>query len=376
MNPGPIPYVLCPNCKSQVHIRKISCGCGYRLLKKRGRLPGSSSGRPVGTTTKAGFTASTGHPTADVDIEMNVPMGRPVGTTAEAGFNVSTGHPGHPIHDVDVEMNVPKGHPVGTTAEAGFNVSTGHPTADVDIEINVPIGRPVHDVDVEMNVPIGRPVHDVDVEMNVPIGRPVHDVDVEMNVLMGRPVGTTAEAGFNVSTGHPTADVDIEINVPIGCPVHDVDVEMNVPMGRPVGTTAEAGFNASLGRPNSSSISIGFSIENNCNIDTEDSDLFIEDNLSLLIEHIKQYDLPNAWNTNSLSLNDDLLVRAKKRIGQQVRFDAKPLGIGMCYCCGSVLWSRVDNSHTRLVNLDVHNESIPAVAYQSAMVISNRGYIS
>ena len=25
----------------------------------------------------------------------------------------------------------------------------------------------------------------------------------------------------------------------------------------------------------------------------------------------------------------------------------------MCYCCGSVLWSRVDNSHTRLVNLDV-----------------------
>ena len=264
MNPGPIPYVLCPNCKSQVHIRKISCDCGYRLLKKRGRLPGSSSGRPVGTTTKAGFTASTGHPTADVDIEMNVPMGRPVGTTAEAGFNVSTGHPtadvdieinvpiGHPVHDVDVEMNVPMGRPVGTTAEAGFNVSTGHPTADVDIEINVPIGHPVHDVDVEMNVP------------------------------KGRPVGTTAEAGFNVSTGHPTADVDIEINdvdieinVPISRPVHDVDVEMNVPMGRPVGTTVEAGFNTSLGCPNSSSISIGSSIENNCSIDTEDADLII-----------------------------------------------------------------------------------------------------
>ena len=61
---------------------------------------------------------------------------------------------------------------------------------------------------------------------------------------------------------------------------------------------------------------------------------------------------------------------AKKRIRQQVRFDAKPLGIGMCYCCGSILWSRVDNSHTRLVNLDVEDKTIPAVAYQHAMMIS------
>ena len=36
-----------------------------------------------------------------------------------------------------------------------------------------------------------------------------------------------------------------------------------------------------------------------------------------------------------------------------MRCDEKPLGIGMCYCCGSILWSRVDNSHTHLVNLDV-----------------------
>ena len=90
---------------------------------------------------------------------------------------------------------------------------------------------------------------------------------------------------------------------------------------------------------------------------------------------MKQYDLPTAWNTNSLSLNDELLVRAKKRIGQQVRFDAKPLGIGMCYCCGSVLWSRVDNSHTRLVNIDVDNKSVPAIAYQNAMKITNRGFL-
>ena len=37
------------------------------------------------------------------------------------------------------------------------------------------------------------------------------------------------------------------------------------------------------------------------------------------------------------------------------------------------MWSRVDNSHTRLVNLDVNDETIPAVAYRCAMVISGRG---
>ena len=56
-----------------------------------------------------------------------------------------------------------------------------------------------------------------------------------------------------------------------------------------------------------------------------------------------------------------------------MRFDAKSLGIGMCYCCGSILWSRVDNSHTCLANLDVEDKAIPAVAYQCAMVISGRG---
>ena len=45
---------------------------------------------------------------------------------------------------------------------------------------------------------------------------------------------------------------------------------------------------------------------------TEQDDMFIEDNLDLLIQYMKQYELPSSWNTDSLSLNDDLLVRAKK----------------------------------------------------------------
>jgi len=97
--------------------------------------------------------------------------------------------------------------------------------------------------------------------------------------------------------------------------------------------------------------------------------LFIEDDASKLTEHIMQYDLPNTWNTNKecLSLNDDMLNRCKKFIGQQIIFDSKPLGIGMCYCCGSILWSRVDNSHTNLVTVNIVEKNIRAVAYQKAM---------
>ena len=149
-------------------------------------------------------------------------------------------------------MNVPTGCPVGTTRNAGFSASTGSPTSDVDIEINVPPGHPV---------------------------------------------GTTRDAGFSASTGPPTSDVDIE---------------MNVPTGRPVGTTRDAGFSASTGRPDSSSDSnlVGDSY----NISTDETDMFIEDNLTLLIQYMKQYELPTTWNTDSLSLNDDLLVRAKNEL--------------------------------------------------------------
>ena len=338
LNPGPSCYVMCPNCNVHVHIRKKTCECGYRLFKKCGRLV---TGRPIGTTRDAGFNASKGHPTADVDIEMNVPSGRPVGTTRDAGFSASTGHP---TSDVDIEMNVPNGRPVGTTRDAGFSASTGHPTSDVDIEMNVPSGRPIGTTQ--------------DAGFSASTGHPTSDADVEMNVPTGRPVGTTRDAGFSASTGHRTSDVDIE---------------MNVPSGRPVGTTQDAGFSASTGRPDSSHKFNSCLLRSDYDMSTEQDDMFIEDNITLLIQYMKQYELPTSWNTDSLSLSDDLLVRAKKRIGQQVRFDAKPLGIGMCYCCGSILWSRVDNSHTRLVNLDVEDKAIPAVAYQRAMLISGRG---
>ena len=39
-----------------------------------------------------------------------------------------------------------------------------------------------------------------------------------------------------------------------------------------------------------------------------------------------------------------------KYVRKQIRFDSKPLGKAMCYYCGSILWSRVDNCHTNLVD--------------------------
>ena len=45
----------------------------------------------------------------------------------------------------------------------------------------------------------------------------------------------------------------------------------------------------------------------------------------------------------------------------------------MCYCCGSMLWSRLHNSHTHLVDFELPDEIIPAVAYQNAMKINGMG---
>ena len=179
-------------------------------------------------------------------------------------------------------------------------------------------------------------------------GRPVDTtIAAGFNATNGRKIGSTRDAGFDVSTGRPVGTT--------------LDAGFDASTGRPVGTTHDAGFNVSDGRP------LGTTHDNGA------KSSLIEDNAPELTEHIKQYDLPIMWNTNGecLSLNDELLNRGRKCIGQQVRFDSKPLGIGMCYCCGSILWSRVDNSHTSLVTVDIEEENIPALAYQKVMCHNN-----
>ena len=46
-------------------------------------------------------------------------------------------------------------------------------------------------------------------------------------------------------------------------------------------------------------------------------------------------------------------------------FDRKSLGVGVCYNCGHVLWSTVDDAHTFLVDKpsNMTREDAPASAY-------------
>ena len=43
----------------------------------------------------------------------------------------------------------------------------------------------------------------------------------------------------------------------------------------------------------------------------------------------------------------------------------------MCYCCGSILWSRVDNCHMNLVDIQIDDKSIPVIAYQKVLYQNN-----
>jgi len=47
----------------------------------------------------------------------------------------------------------------------------------------------------------------------------------------------------------------------------------------------------------------------------------------------------------------------------------------MCYCRGSILWSRVDNSHTNLVDIDLNLRQIPAVEYQKTLLSAGKGIL-
>ena len=51
-------------------------------------------------------------------------------------------------------------------------------------------------------------------------------------------------------------------------------------------------------------------------------------------------ELPNIWDTSSETvIVDSLLQKCASRIIQQRKFDSQPLGIGLCYSCGRVLWN-------------------------------------
>ena len=197
----------------------------------------------------------------------------------------------------------------------------------------------------------------------------------------GRPKCTTSQLamGYNVSTGRPVGTISDTGIAVIECPIGATS--SNVSVGRPVGTTRDAGSNVGTGRPIGTTRDAGSNVSDGRPVGTSREEgggtSCIEDNSVKLHEHLSQYpDLTTKWNTNgpSLSVSNELLKRGKRRIGQQVRFDSKPLGVAMCYCCGSILWSKVDGScHTNLVDIDISEENIPALAYKRAMLQDNTG---
>ena len=145
-------------------------------------------------------------------------------------------------------------------------------------------------------------------------GRPKNTKGYGVSRSGGRPRGTSASEGFHVSSG------------------------------RPVGSTAVAGYGVgrSGGRPKGHKAYLAF---------------------------LEDLHLPKDWDTSAANLTTDLLCICRSRVKQQRTFDRKPLGVGVCYMCGHVLWKKVDSVHTFLVDKpkNMTKDDAPASAYLRAV---------
>ena len=155
-----------------------------------------------------------------------------------------------------------------------------------------------------------------------------------------------------------------------GWPCHTKKLNnYSVSTGRPVGTSCVTGFKTLCGWPMGTTHAAGFDVSaghpQGTTLDNGAKSVLIEDDTCKLNEDIKHM-ICHSHGTLMLTLVLKWQFdHREKLIGQQYRFDSKTLGIGMCYCCGSILLSRVDNCHTNLVAIDIKDKDIPAVAYQN-----------
>ena len=214
--------------------------------------------------------------------------------------------------------------------------------------------------------------------LNKKIGRPTGtSAEAGFRVTTGRAVGTTAEAGYKVSNGRTvgtTAEAGYKVSNghSIGT---SAEAGFKVSNGRSIGTTAEAGYKVSSGRSVGTTAEAGYKVSNGRSRGTTEEAGFHVSCGRPVVYKSNTSDKLITTDVNCVSLGDELLALGNKRIAQQVRFDSKPLAIGMCYCCGSILWSRVDNSHTNLVDIKLTEGQIPAVAYQKAMLSAGKGLL-
>ena len=137
---------------------------------------------------------------------------------------------------------------------------------------------------------------------------------------------------------------------------------MSTSGGRPSDTKASDGYSVghSGGRPSNTKASDGCSVGRNGGRGRVKQVAFDE-----------SIELPFEWDLSegTLNLSEDLLNACARRICQQRTFDGKSLGIGVCYGCGHVLFTTVDNIHTYLIikPSGLNEDDAPASAYLKAV---------
>ena len=158
----------------------------------------------------------------------------------------------------------------------------------------------------------------------------------------GRTQGTTEAAGYGAShSGDRTQGTTEAAGYGVG---HS--------SGRTQGTTKSKGHEVSGGRPRGKKRVVDF---DEC------------------------IDLPTDWCHEQRFVNVDsvLLNVCGHRIAQQHTYDRKPLGTGVCYGCGHMLWTTVDGAHTFLVNKPsgISDDDAPASAYLRACAQLQRVFV-
>ena len=132
--------------------------------------------------------------------------------------------------------------------------------------------------------------------------------------------------------------------------------------GRPINAKASYGYavGRSGGRPSGTKASDGYSVGHGGGRG-----------------RVKQVDfdeytnLPSEWDLSeeTLNLDEALLTACARRVCQQRTFDGKSLGVGVCYGCGHMLFTCVDNVHTYLIDKPSGwtEDDAPASAYLTFM---------
>ena len=192
----------------------------------------------------------------------------------------------------------------------------------------------------------------------------------------GRPKGTTVAAGYKRSGGRPEGTsqaAGYSVSKSGGRPEgtsQAAGYSVSKSGGRLEGTSQAAGYSVgkSGGRPEGTSQAAGYRVGGQARPDSiklELADISVDATAS-------ESDI-----TDQVNMPEDTLRQCTRRVVQQRRFDARPLGEAICWQCGKVLWSRLDSNHTCLVRppYSLSEDDAPASAYLRAVPDCNLTFV-